>query len=777
MPVVFDKTMSWVPKGEVIMSGNGNTTLTAAVNLVQPGYVAFSFKVVAQGLTGAQDGFSFVVDQDYTVFNRLDNKVFVKSTNYKYVSQNVLLEEGTHLLKWRFNGGSMPTSSTRGYYATIEQIKIFGTSLAARQDIPCKEGYFQDKEGQTKCEMCGDNTRSSRGADRCIPCEPDSYSFAASSQCINRPLCSENHYTKKYTPCVNGQRTVYYELLEPVICNMSMSTFHFNADNGTTSECPACPPGFLPETDIAQREWCVPCSSSQYVYMGQCADVPPGYRSHRSITYFAGTDSAQYKPHGGFREAVSRQALPDGFSTSCVGGCGVNGWREVNGVIDSGFHASDTEVDSRLDFNAEFVHDGSISFQYMLTALKEDHQAQDSGLAGLQFFVDGVLRDDIVTFHPVEDTYLSATVFVEQGFHVFTWVFHQPLGTFRHKKMVLEDIVVNGTASGGTTELVVCEAGTSSALGEASCQSCPPGKYSESGSASCKSCEGNTFTDYFGAAECMACGKDTVAFANHTGCDVESCIFSNEGMAPQFDLSPLNKPVSLIGSDSGRLELSICSKLRGDAMCLDENRHPVDAFSCVVDNKLVGHNAGSLMNVYMSYAGEVTPTSTMSVRLRYTHGSPCGTSGDFWRTEVSFACNTSLTEFTLPVLDSMDNCLIKYKWSHISSCPMCIDAVDYVEQAGECEDGHQTVALVRKSECNGPQVLSTEVRSCTKAFSVSLPLVIAVVALLTLLVFGIVIVGIRNKKMSERYEMLLNDSSLGSSRGSGLKDGIDDENL
>jgi len=231
----------------------------------------------------------------------------------------------------------------------------------------------------------------------------------------------------------------------------------------------------------------------------------------------------------------------------------------------------------------------------------------------------------------------------------------------------------------------------------------------------------------------------------------------------QFDLSTLSQHIEFEDKET-RYELSICNKVvREDTNCFDLDHELLDTYTCAISrNNNIARSSGRVANVF--YNEDVEP----SITLHYSKGEPCGSGYSY--TDVEFLCDLNYVHSYegLSLVPSNDSCVTKFQWRNEAACRKC-DLIarqgDYIKQNSECKDDVQHVSFVKAARCNGPVVLKTETQGCSESYPVTLPFVLLGLGLLFILVCVIIVVGIRNQKLSERYEMLVNDSI--SQRGSG----------
>jgi hypothetical protein len=395
--------------------------------------------------------------------------------------------------------------------------------------------------------------------------------------------------------------------------------------------------------------------------------------------------------------------------------------------------------------------------------------AANENLSGLQFFVDGI-QDHMVQYHPIEDTPLNFVYpNLQKGKHSLMWVFHQPHGTTRRKRVVLSDIVIEGSDVGGAVKTVACERGSFSKHASPKlCELCPPGSVSIVGSSGCTRCEAGYFAQNWGTAQCEACGVAIASNEARTGCDTQGCVFQNEMVV--FNLSSLDYLVDLVAK-TRVYKISLCQKLTQVAQCYDNQNQVIDnAHICEVDlSNGVGRSVGNTLNVAFSPTlfdeneneneneneGRLK-TKIPQLRLTYTHGERC-VMDTHLKTEITFVCDTHKTGFSDPVFVGMQSqCVLKFEWPHLASCRLCDYDSDYESRQNECENGVQEVITVRKTKCNGPLVLARSVNECTRTLAITLPAAFALFGLFVFLLFFVLMFVVRNKQISDDYDLLVN---------------------
>ena len=796
----FDEHSSWVGGGELVRSGEGETVLKMSVFLEEAGKVEFEYKVVAEGVEerNRNGGFYFLLD-GATVLSG------VTSTFFDYVTFSHPLSEGTHVLLWRFVGGEEPSQGRRGEYAAIDKIKVDGVNGAARQPILCKEGTYQGETKQTSCHDCPENTFSGVGQGECTACEEKYFSLGGKGGCEVGWRCTEKDYSVGFSGCVNGTRRKSYTPLLPKFCYDDPS-LSFPDDN-TLVPCPSCPPGFIsipnPFSSTSGATECSPCPSSTIEIDGKCTPVPPGSRSDLEIKYFS---SENYLQPGYWGEGE----WPGGhnaFSTVCKGSCGgdggvegVRGWRIVNNTVESGYHGvGGGEVEVLLTLEQELVHEGEVMFEYMLDYSRErkgeEEEEEDTGLAGMQFFVDGELYEETVIYAPKEGEWNAAqTPILPPGRHFFRWVFHQPLGENKHKRALLRNIYVSGSSEGGGVKGVLCPGGSYSLGGKEEeegeeggmgregeeCMECGAGEYSLEGAGSCEMCPEGSYSEG-GVVECEECGKGVEAKEDRTTCLFRACVFEDEKTGETYNLKGLGGvdgegdgvgegagEVYFEGVDGGQVYLSLCAPLGevvgeggvGGGDC-------EDGFACGVwegGEDGVGGGVGEMENygrIFNVMYGE--EEKGKHVKIVYEGGDMVGALGRKAQTVVKIYCDVGVTGVwggeegaggVVGGLTRGDD--MSYEFRHIGGCRECGEE-DFEVRVGECKGGERLETRVRVGECNGPERgVTAVVYGCTEE-AASLPLisVVLVGSVLMVLVLGVLVSCLRSVRLARQYETLV----------------------
>jgi hypothetical protein len=218
-------------------------------------------------------------------------------------------------------------------------------------------------------------------------------------------------------------------------------------------------------------------------------------------------------------------------------------------------------------------------------------------------------------------------------------------------------------------------------------------------------------------------------------------------------------------------KISVCDKLTRDAQCFDKGNTLINTHVCTVNtNDGVGKSSGSILNVGFvvvkfdeieeNEVGNHEPIETSQLRLSYTGGSVCGVNNNSrQRTDINFVCDPLQSGTNAPTLVSAQACALIFEWRHLAGCRVCHDT-DYEVRLGECINSEQDVFTVRKNKCNGPMILTKHTQQCSPTLPLSLPVAFLLFGVFVFLLFAMILFVINNKRMSDRYEMLINSARV-----------------
>jgi len=410
----------------------------------------------------------------------------------------------------------------------------------------------------------------------------------------------------------------------------------------------------------------------------------------------------------------------------------------------------------------EFIGEGSLTFEYLVDG---------SELNGLQVFINAQQLE--IPYHPnslkrSSDSggFYKASVIVAKGPATLTWNYHQEPGTTG--QVILRDIELKGVKTGGATKETQCNPGYYSPnAGSSSCDACPPGTFSSArGSSKCTACGNQEFSETYAAPQCEPCGTLTNSTADHTDCTTD-CTYNFEDNV--FDLSSLGDlrgPYNL-PSKQAQVLLNICQKKDFNTLCLDtDTGDAISTYICELFPRGIGVDFGRVLSVEFKKPKAskdlLAENSDPQILLTYTHG----TSGDETcpsdrNTKITLTCDANTDLYNGPSeAISNDPCTIHLTWNTPYACRVCTDA-DYEQQASDCDGGQQTVAMVKlpTSRCNGPDTKDSVEQKCSREFK--FPLIVLIFVGVAFIALGIIIilVVIRNRRIEQKYSLLLTDQS------------------
>jgi hypothetical protein len=122
-------------------------------------------------------------------------------------------------------------------------------------------------------------------------------------------------------------------------------------------------------------------------------------------------------------------------------------------------------------------------------------------------------------------------------------------------------------------------------------------------------------------------------------------------------------------------------------------------------------------------------------------------------------CNVDITDPAKGLsVTKEDECLTEMTWENFASCPIC-KYTDYDINLGECKNGKQTVSPIRARDCFGPQIRESTTQDCEESLAITTPVIVSVLGVFLVVLMVVVVLFIRNKKLAERYDQLVNESS------------------
>jgi hypothetical protein len=256
---------SWTVRNASMHSSDGTSEMLLSVTYVTPGTVDFGYVMLGNNGT-----FKFLVDGAVVFTDR------ARPTPGR-VARNIT--KGDVTFTWRFeNGNATLLELSQLQKVIVFDVRTIGTEFASPDCDACPLGTIS-RANATQCRPCFNNTVAAnddgvpvlRGATQCKACADSEFAYPGTTVCRPRePVCDTLgvHYDAYYTPCVGGQRTMFYSLLRRCV-----DTTQFDALKNVTEPCVAAPV----------------CPNNQFLFVenGTCGNVPAGHVPVKSRIYLS----------------------------------------------------------------------------------------------------------------------------------------------------------------------------------------------------------------------------------------------------------------------------------------------------------------------------------------------------------------------------------------------------------------------------------------------------------------------------------------------------------
>jgi hypothetical protein len=432
-----------------------------------------------------------------------------------------------------------------------------------------------------------------------------------------------------------------------------------------------------------------------------------------------------------FFSAGRAYSWPPSFSTSCEGSCaGGNGWRLRGDYVDSGFFGGPMDSTLALALD-EIPVDGELTFNYAV-----DPQPGNV----LQVFVDEELVQAIpsgIGSRDLDDLKARITLPAKDGATIVTFDWHQEVegAPFR-----LSNLIVEGARGGGANAATPCPPGSSSSAGATACDPCPKGQAAPAeGSASCEPCEEDSYADHEGSPQCVACGSRVHAESGASQCS--SCWFNDTATGLIYNVTDL-KPV--VGIDSLSILLSICDPV---LTCDGGQSHVCDTSDT---------SYGSRMNYALPTDARFNKSIGASFAIVYDRASAFECSDGVTETWLYMVCQLPMvmrSSWGAPMPLHSTACRTELVWYTPYGCPAC-QRSDYERAETQCTNGKELVTYLRKSRCNGPDILLEQEETCTVSYSFSWIVVLIVLVVIVTLILGLGWFIYRNRRLEVQYVRL-----------------------
>jgi len=587
---------------------------------------------------------------------------------------------GYHTFQWVY---TKDVSLSHGA-DTVWLIEISLTNLLQHNNFctDCPAGYYRAEGGPVDCLKCSANTYSRAGASFCASCDINlEYSFPGSTNCTQRPVCTERDYYSWYTDCTTSpggvhSRSQHFDWIAPHVCRNGVnlplykSSVPFAPCNpgyhlSSTGTCQPCASGFSSSGGQSQ---CVPCLAGNYA------------PKEMIIDYF--------------------HSWPLGAHTECVWGECEDGWILAgDSVTTGGSHEGMVAMDFTISVEVTAEPFGFLSYDYDLIC---------SEFCWLEVYSGGELLAGSWD-KPYQTGLNERDIPLSTGHHNLTWSYIVLSGTSNISEYAsVHRITIEGVSTGGAARCLPCPAGSYSADWSVSCTHCQKGHFTSTpGSRTCEACLPNTFADSVGQETCLPCGSNTVTPPGSDSCDLHGCTL----------ISPLK---TIILSDLGRTPTMFGPATYGDVHYLV---HPCRA---ITDLRCPGLDKPTFACRYNDKTGQVLDFGRVqgyhflpdkSVVLEFTQGDQplCGAHETEkavpYTLNVTLICDESAGIGAPSIVDGKnplagdshpESCHANLVWRTSHACHSCLPE-DYETLISACDGETQTIRFVWKEPklCQG----------------------------------------------------------------------------
>jgi len=224
--------------------------------------------------------------------------------------------------------------------------------------------------------------------------------------------------------------------------------------------------------------------------------------------------------------------------------------------------------------------------------------------------------------------------------------------------------------------------------------------------------------------------------------------FSLNGASSHFG------PITGTEAASNSFHLQVCGTL-DSGICSDALGNNIPTSVCMVDNEGVGTDFGTFVNFIPNPTSEISKGFTLQI----TNGDDTGCDNGRQST-ISFVCDVS--GIGSPALISLPGaevgCEASFIWYSVVGCPVCT-AADYQEVLSPCAHGKQTKGYIKNGNaCNGPMSTTGATVNCSAKIEFPAGAVVAGVIAFVILAIVAVVIYLRSRRISYKYNMLLESS-------------------
>lgn len=741
---------AWQPYQSILQSSQAplNTSYTSrlifSLNIVKPGFFHMRYKKDSFLHNGLNIGSLSIFINSNMIYQ--DSSIY--QTNWNIFNHPLNLG----LIEIIIEYSVMPTNQHPDPKAYISTIEIQGNQYIDLGCTKCNKNTLN-----SQCQICIENQYFDNGT--CHNCPNDKYSLKGTIgeyNCIVRKKCEETDLKKIFSNCVNGQRNISFEWIQPKIC---LDSGEIDADDLLNVKCDDCTEEFL-EYSQGNYSKCEDCGKSLYFNynLGQCSMCEPGFFVYSLLNV------------SGF------WGLFEGFNSFCLNDAGSIcspdvGWFAVRGYLTTG----------------DFFQPNVTKYLY-----RDVNVVQSKGMVKVKYYVKSESSQIFVYVDGELDQMWNnsgdglGVVNLNKGFHRIQWVFKTNSSKQEEAKIFYIEIWGSEEGIGKTCEK--CEKGSILPNQSNSCTPCEEGYEPNPEQTSCIKCQNTSISSAPGEI-CSICPENTKPNKQNTACLANKFINS---ISYTYYLEYL----SGVGQYEGIYNKGVCNLTSANLFChqtfygplitedkifylsilnpsilaLPEASHLYEprlgyAFE-LIDQQKLSHKKVStyktcLNNKFMVNLGSKVDSiliNSTGFTVIYSMGDTCQHPGMLYNTRVDVYCNKSAGA-GWPIFVAKSGCTYIFSWVSKYGCPVC-KYKELVSIAGECKDGKRVNKKIPNEGCIVPTDTNIQwTESCSELNDVifSWPFFVIVGFFVILVVVGITSLVFYNRYKTE-YKLLTHNT-------------------
>ncbi|XP_053377505.1 endosome/lysosome-associated apoptosis and autophagy regulator family member 2-like isoform X2 [Mercenaria mercenaria] len=803
----------WTPKGSYIavLPGECAANLIFSTTLLKAGKLSFEYQFPSTTTI-----FHITVQNDQCqASGDKDSSKWPDTTNEgEWQSLTLSLKSGFNVITWRVIGiGTTEETSP----LLLRKMSVNGVAYTS-ECTKCPAGTYSSASA-TICTPCRANKFSKEGATSCSDCDVKKYySVAGSTNCTERPPCTEADYYHILKPCdENGKTTTIYVWVQPAICN---------PDNPSSVKLPQA-------SDLID---CHSCNPGMHLVNKTCTYCPAGQMSDGTECKECAATTA---PDYGY-ELVNWNDISEVIQTSCVS------FSETNCNNDSKWLPYGDHV------RTHFAR-GESAYLVMMIKVDGFRVQQKAGEGGTstvgQFSVvfetvckgfcqfvllsDESGKQDLIKSWENSQSRNKFTYDIKRnGSFTFTLAF-QNSGWLMDPTAIADSIAkvysiqITNTMGGGASNCRKCPKGTN----DDGCVPCPDGSYIDPTTTTCVTCPPGTVVSShsaYGADSCKPCGhglqvyKGTACISDGQYTDDNGRMFDFRNLSNSFKFirgsllftssgtqyyhgfnislfgtpdkshviceNNVTRSDTHIFSHAGKPDITnalrepsqiVARICRTTLVPSDSSNTVMTTQSASLGDRLVeilrnqtsltmSNGTKSLEELYNASGFDISEMDN-DIQVHFAAETPTRACPAGRHSLVSLRCDEDQKgqgDITLPPKcadGTCDGCMFHFMWNTRLACPIC-QKEDFSRVVGECLQGTQTIHYFPPSHCLVPDNMQKieEKQKCTVRLA-SLPLIVQVavpvVVVLALLFFLLVCFFWRkNKKLEYRYMKLVENA-------------------